>query len=209
MKGLSLRDVSGLLDQPSKEVKENTKVKDRITKLIMLHVEQPREQQLMTLLNKTEFWRAPASSNKAYHGSFEGGLAIHTALVVEHMLSLNDAWKTDVSTDSIVTVGILHDIAKAGVNGELYYVPEFDKDGLIKRYSKNKAMVSTGQNVLSLYIAAQNNISLSILELEAIMGQDGMFSHEGKSVFDSGKKVGALTYLMHFADWFVAGHVGV
>ena len=68
--------------------------------------------ELIAFLKKSDFFKAPASTR--FHGSREGGLLEHSLKVyeilkhkVEHCIE-----KIDVSEETIILVGLLHDICK-------------------------------------------------------------------------------------------------
>jgi len=160
---------------------------------------------LVRLLDKSEFYKAPASSREEFHGSYEGGLADHSLLVVRHMLELNEAWEAELDLGSIVKTGILHDIAKAGFDGQEYYKKKPNGKG----YSYNKDLPSIGQNMMSCIIADRAGLKLTTDEYEAVMGQDGLFTNEGRSIFDTRSEPCKLSYIMHFSDWYVSAIHGI
>lgn len=62
---------------------------------------------LVEFLAKTDFYTAPASTR--FHNNFEGGLAEHSLNVYKELKELtNGAW----DEDTIIVVGLLHDICK-------------------------------------------------------------------------------------------------
>lgn len=216
LKGLNLSDPSGMVQKQPKEVEFEKRLAETKAKLvanIKEKVKAPRAQQLLDLMDKMKFWTAPASSRKEYHGCYPGGLTEHTHLVVAHMLRLNKAWECGVDEDSIVVAGVLHDIAKAGFLEKQYYLPEtsdWHRNKLGQMYQYNKELPAMGQNTMSIYMAMHAGIHLSVDEFQAILGQDGMYSDESKSVFaNKGGAPEKLAYLMHFSDCYVAMVIGI
>ena len=64
------------------------------------------------LENKSDFFTCPASTK--FHGNFAGGLAEHSLKVyeiLEHKVK-NSILKIDIPAESIIIIGILHDICK-------------------------------------------------------------------------------------------------
>ncbi len=64
------------------------------------------------LENKSDFFTCPASTK--FHGNFAGGLAEHSLKVyeiLEHKVK-NSIYKIDIPPESIIIIGILHDICK-------------------------------------------------------------------------------------------------
>ena len=68
---------------------------------------------LIEFLGKTDFFTAPASTK--FHGNFEGGLVAHSMKVYEILKHLVDNSIIDlsVSEETIIIVGLLHDVCKA------------------------------------------------------------------------------------------------
>ena len=67
------------------------------------------------LLNKSDFFTAPASSK--FHNDFEGGLLDHSLNVYHRMVKLlegeyGEKWSETVSPESVAIVGLLHDVCK-------------------------------------------------------------------------------------------------
>lgn len=200
---------TGKQDKVEEEKESDPKLKGReidkrdLCYFLSKGVADPRSTKILELLNKCGFWEAPASSRKEFHGCYPGGLSAHTLAVIKHMLSLNDAWECGISEESIVVAGIIHDISKAGVDGKPYYI--LDSSKAVPTYKSNKELPSMGQNALSLWVAASNSIPLTLEETEAVMGQDGLYSDESKSVFDhSSRSPGKLTFVLHYSDFYVS-----
>ncbi len=61
------------------------------------------------VLNDPRFWEAPASSK--WHHNYDGGLAEHTAEVVEMALSIQKA-KPELDRDALIVAAFWHDYAK-------------------------------------------------------------------------------------------------
>jgi hypothetical protein len=78
---------------------------------------------------------APASSSKSYHHAFEGGLLNHINQMTEIALNFRESnpfLREQVSTESIVTVCVLHDIHKVcDHKGQPYYITNLLKSGKV------------------------------------------------------------------------------
>lgn len=84
---------------------------------ILVATDRPGIENLITYLQETDFFKAPASTK--YHGAYEGGLAEHS-LDVYHILQLkNDYYSLGLSSDTIAITALLHDICKIN-----FYVQE-------------------------------------------------------------------------------------
>lgn len=67
------------------------------------------------LLNKSDFFTAPASTR--FHYDFEGGLCSHSLNVYYRLIKLLESeygenWKEEVSPESVAIVALLHDLCK-------------------------------------------------------------------------------------------------
>lgn len=69
--------------------------------------------ELISYLCKTDFFNAPASTR--FHGNYEGGLAEHSLNVYNLLCEKNERFNLDISRESMIITGLLHDICKAGV----------------------------------------------------------------------------------------------
>ena len=73
-------------------------------------VEREGMQDLVTFLENSDFFIAPASTK--YHHNFPSGLARHSIGVYLKMLQLNDMLKWGIDEESMLLVGLLHDLCK-------------------------------------------------------------------------------------------------
>ena len=79
-------------------------------------------EKLITYLEKTDFFKAPASTR--FHGNYEGGLLEHS-LNVYHLLKEKVSQKPyseviSASDDTIILITLLHDICKTN-----YYTVDY------------------------------------------------------------------------------------
>ena len=98
----------------------NTKVKNknRVVKMkeqfleLLKTVNREGINDLINFLEKSDFFKAPASTR--FHGDHEGGLVEHSLKVYEilkHKVETNIE-KIDIPEESIIIIGLLHDICK-------------------------------------------------------------------------------------------------
>ena len=68
---------------------------------------------LLAWIEKSDFYKAPASTR--FHGSYEGGLLEHSLNVYKLLCEKvkNCPVEINVSQDSLIIIGLLHDICKA------------------------------------------------------------------------------------------------
>ncbi|HIH12442.1 TPA: HD domain-containing protein [Candidatus Woesearchaeota archaeon] len=72
------------------------------------------------LESKTSWLTSPASTR--FHLNKEGGLLEHSVGVAETLLKFREALAPQVSEESCVIVGLLHDIGKIGMPGKPRYL---------------------------------------------------------------------------------------
>ena len=80
---------------------------------ILTKVKREGIENLINFLEQTDFYTAPASTR--FHGNFEGGLVEHSIKVYEilkHKVETNIE-KLQIPEESIIIIGLLHDICKA------------------------------------------------------------------------------------------------
>jgi hypothetical protein len=94
--------------------------KQRFLDLFSTHVKREGADKLLDyLVNKSDFFTAPASTK--FHGSFDGGLALHSLNVYDCLKNyldrprVKEEYKLNYSDESIVICALLHDICKADV----------------------------------------------------------------------------------------------
>lgn len=66
---------------------------------------------LQYLTEKTDFFIAPSSTQ--YHDAVAGGLLHHSLKVYHNLVTLSKTFQSDIPTDSLIIIGLLHDICKA------------------------------------------------------------------------------------------------
>ena len=153
---------------------------------------------------------APASTR--YHGSFPGGLCVHTAAVMALCCSyhVSDLWHHNAPLSYILVAAFLHDIGKLGflefaekhdlmyVYSHYYYNPKEGEDGY-KRNPKVPDHVETGQyNLLKLVLAVGEDSFIPIPVWEAITYHNGAYTETLKWPM-KGNESGLLLFL-HFCD---------
>ena len=153
------------------------------------------------LENDTSWLTSPASTR--YHLNKEGGLLEHSVGVAENLLKFRGAFAPQLSEESCVIVGLLHDVGKIGMPGKPRYVKN-DNDWETKKrgiaYKINPAEVKMNLAARSLYLVTKY-IPLSDSEAQAILYHDGQYVDFNKEV---AHKEEPLTLLVHWADYWTA-----
>jgi HD superfamily phosphohydrolase YqeK len=150
-------------------------------------------------LECTDFFEAPASTQ--YHENYIGGLCEHSLKVYDTFLKLKDAFKLDISDESIAVMSLLHDVCK------------------IDCYHKEKKNVKIGQNWTqvdywkfddenpighghkSVIILLKEGFSLTDLEINSIIAH--MNGYDKSEMFNASNiyNKNELTMWLHVADF--------
>jgi hypothetical protein len=150
------------------------------------------------MLEKESSWLTSPASTK-FHLNKEGGLLEHSVGVAETLLRFRETLALQISEESCVIVGLLHDVGKIGMPGKPRYIKN-DNEWEIKHrnttYKVNPKEVYMGLAVRSLYLIAKY-IPLSDSEAQAILYHDGQYVEGNREV---AHREMPLTVLVHFAD---------
>lgn len=134
---------------------------------------------LIAALSDKEMPSAPASTRSDLVGSYVGGLVELSLRSMIHMVKLATVYgvQTEVNRNTIIKVGLLHDIGKLGTpSGEPYYVEskdEWRRNKLGENYSINPDLQHLTVPMLTTMWLNKYNIELSPDEMHAVqsMGQ--------------------------------------
>ena len=166
------------------------------------------EKLLDFLINKSDFFTAPASSK--FHSDFEGGLCSHSLNVYYRLVKLleqefGDKWREVYSPETVAIVGLLHDVCKVN-----YYAVEYrnvkNKDtGAWEKvpYYKVQDTLPYGHGEKSVYIVS-SYIHLSREEAMAINWHMGGFDDRvrgGSFAVSQAFTEFPLAVLTHTADF--------
>jgi len=156
----------------------------------------------INMLEKDTIWLTSPASTR-FHLNKEGGLLEHSVGVAETLLKLREILAIQLSEESCVMVGLLHDVGKIGMPGKPRYLKN-DNDWEIRNrnitYKINPNEVYMNLAVRSLYLVSKY-IPLSDSESQAILYHDGQFVEANKEVAHHEMP---LTLLLQFADSWTA-----
>ena len=156
----------------------------------------------INMLEKDSSWLTSPASTK-FHLNKEGGLLEHSVGVAESLLKFRETLAPQISEDSCVIVGLLHDVGKIGMPGKPRYIKNTDAWQIKNRnmtYNINPDEVYMNLATRSLYLIAKY-IPLSDTEAQAILYHDGQYVEGNKEVAHHEVP---LTLLAHFADLWTA-----
>lgn len=149
----------------------------------------------------TSWLTSPASTR--FHLNKEGGLLEHSVGVAETLLKFRVALAPEISEESCVIVGLLHDVGKVGMPGKPRYVKNTDAWQIKNRnitYNINSQEVAMNLATRSLYLIGKY-IPLSDAEAQAILYHDGLYVEGNKEI---AHKEEPLTLLIQWADNWTA-----
>lgn len=154
---------------------------------------------LLKHLEEIGYFTAPASTQ--YHLSSDGGLLEHSLNVVNLMINLAPTLKQDCQgyIESVVIVGLFHDLGKAGYFGKPNYVENILKSGNrsdAKPYVTNKDLLNIPHEISGVHILSQF-IKLTEEETFAILYHNGLYTNIGYGLKGNERP---LQMLLHFAD---------
>jgi hypothetical protein len=156
----------------------------------------------INMLEKDTSWLMSPASTK-FHLNKEGGLLEHSVGVAETLLRLRELLAQQISEESCVIVGLLHDCGKIGMPGKPRYLPNDNAWEIRNRnmtYKVSPNQVEMGLAARSLYLITKY-IPLSDSEAQAILYHDGQYIEANKEI---AHKETPLTLLVQFADSWTA-----
>ncbi len=150
---------------------------------------------------ETAYLTAPASTR--YHLCRKQGLLEHSVNVAETLLKIKGVLAPEISDESCVIVGLLHDLGKAGMPGNPQYLknepsPKQKAYGFPAStpYRFNHDLLYLSVPIRGLYLTA-SRFPLTEEEVQAIVYHDGQYVEDNRSVATREEK---LTLLLQYAD---------
>lgn len=151
-------------------------------------------------LEEIGYFNSPASTQ--YHLAEDRGLLKHSVNVTNTMLKLKSSMDLDdISIETIVIVGLFHDIGKAGYYGKPNYVENILKSGKrsdAKPFEVNKEILAVPHEVSAIHILT-NFIKLTEEEVFAILYHNGLYTSIGYQLKGNERE---LQTVLHFADLY-------
>jgi len=162
--------------------------KEKIINLLY-SVEREGMKELIDALQKSDFFIAPAST--IYHLNCKGGLAYHSLSVYKTLKKLCEEFDIEIPIDSVLIVGLLHDVCKIGI-----YVWNEKENQYKKKILAPKNHGERSIQLLSKYI------NLTDKEKDMIRWHMNHYTWDGnfKKEEDRLKKECPEAYLAYFAD---------
>ena len=162
-------------------------------------IEREGKDKLLKYLEENDYFIASCSSQ--YHLAEERGLLEHSVNVTGLMLDLVKFmyfFEADM-TESIVIVGLFHDLGKSAYYKKPHYIENILKSGKrseSKPYTSNKDRLYVPHEVASIHILSKF-IQLTEEETFAILYHNGLYTSTGYGLKGNERP---LQTLLHFAD---------
>ena len=179
--------------------------RQRFEKLFNL-IDREGKDSLLSYLDENGYFTAPSSTQ--YHGAVEGGNLEHSLNVTDLMLRVRETLNADITGESIIIVGLFHDLGKC----DYYGMPNYIKSAPLKSgkepakpYTTNPARLPIPHQVSSLHILSKF-IPLTEDETYAILYHNGLYTSDGYVI--KGNET-PLLMLLHFADMWASRVVEV
>lgn len=155
---------------------------------------------------------SPASSNKYYHNSYEGGYIDHVMNVARNSLRMMKLYKEaggiiDFEQEELLFAAFHHDLGKLGYKNSLHYVTN-DSEWHIKNrgeyYKRNEDSQFLTVPDKTLFILNQYGLKYSENEYLGIKLADGMYEDDNQKYLKTHIQSKALRmnlpYVLHWAD---------
>lgn len=174
-------------------------MKDEFIRIVRAYIKRDGIENLLQFVEGTDFYTSPASTR--YHGSFEGGLVLHSLNVFAELKKLCTWYDCDVSMESIALVALFHDLCKADTYTIEMRWRKNDNNQWEQypTYKRDEKFAYGGHGSKSVYLV-QSFMRLEPFEASAInchMGQwDATTYSNPTEVYECNK----LAWLLHVAD---------
>lgn len=152
----------------------------------------------------TDFLNAPASTK--YHLAKKNGLLEHSVSVTSTLIKIKKVLAPEISTESCVIVGLLHDLGKAGTENGLLYIENEPTDRQKKYgykanipYSYNSELLWAQHEIRSLFLISKYGFELTEDEFYAIA-----YHNEPWNKQESSFRKNKLMTLLQNADYYSA-----
>lgn len=171
--------------------------KEHFEKLARAYIKRDGIEDLLTMLSKTDFYTAPASTR--FHDSVEQGLVYHSLKVFTYLRGDKDISKLNISEESVAICALFHDICKIGFykvstrntkdeNGKWIQVPYYEVDDKLPLGHSEKSVM-----------LLQSYMKLTTDEILAINAHMGGFD-DRKFIIGNTFDTCPLAVCLHVAD---------
>ena len=168
----------------------------------LLATEREGMEKLITFLEGTDFYKAPASTQ--YHASYPGGLLEHSVNVMEELITLSNSLNFKVGNlkkGTLQIVSLLHDICKIDCYKKYQRNVKNSAGQWIKQdaYMWNNERVTYGHGAESVALVGRF-VELTHEEAFAIRYHMGAYQEGDMKALSNVYKKYPLAMYLHFAD---------
>jgi len=163
------------------------------------YIQRPGAESLLDWMEGNGFFEAPASMR--HHGSFPGGLAVHSANVFRRLLWLNheeEKWQQSPQYDleTVAVCGLLHDLCKTDAYRNIP-VPK----GAAEQYEITRSFpAGHGEKSVILILQFMKLTQEEILAIRWHMGQYDFYARGGGYDLGNAFRQSKLAVMLHLAD---------
>mgnify|MGYP003132331606 CR=1 FL=1 len=156
---------------------------EKVNKIVDIYLKEKQDPIQRILDTVGEQWfSAPANTRTELGYAYTGGLCDLSLRICYWLQKLNKTMEKNIPTDSLMLVGLFHQLGKAGMPGQDLYVPQ-ESD-----WHRNKGMMYTVNEDLktmsvrdrTLYLLQHCGVELKDYEYQAIMLWEGQYSDENR-----------------------------
>ncbi len=181
-------------------------IKEEFLEIFYDNIERDGSEELLNyLLEKTDFFTAPASGRR--HSNFEGGLCFHCVQVYKRYLKMlqseyGDKWEEVISSESVAIIALLHDVCKVNTYSVDMRNVKVDGQWVQKPYFKYSDPLPYGHGEKSVYMIS-GFMKLTREEAMAINWHMGSFDSRAQNsniIADVFYKY-PTAFLFHLSDY--------
>lgn len=187
------------------DAEETLTPKDEFLEIFYDNVDRDGADKLIEWLERTDFFTAPASSNR--HNAHRGGLCEHSLNVYKRFLKLlegeyGENWTDRLSLESATIIALFHDLCKVNTYKEDMRNVKVDGNWVQKPYYRYEDSLPYGHGEKSVYILS-GFIKLDRVEAMAINWHMGEYDARVKggsyAISDAFYRY-PICFLFHLAD---------
>lgn len=163
------------------------------------YIRRPGAKSLLGWIERNGFFSAPAS--RRHHGSFPGGLAVHSINVFKRLLRLNNEeekrlQEPQYDLETVAICGLLHDLCKIDA-----YVNISGPKGAVEQYEVIRSFpAGHGEKSVILILQYMKLTKEEILAIRWHMGQYDFYARGGGDDLDNAFHQSRLAVMLHLAD---------
>ena len=138
---------------------------------------------------------APAATHTDKPGCYQGGLVQNALMVTSYMRKLNDIYELDIPIQSVIKVGLFHDLGRVGDLEDNLLVKQDSKwhrEKLGQMYKYNEDVEKMSISHRSLWILQSFNICLDRPEWVSIQVAQGSHFEENRFYVGSTPSLGII-----------------